>query len=43
MFKNVGFRILAGLVLLAAIAGVAFFAFNAGIMRGVIPPLVAAS
>ncbi len=34
MFKNVGFRILAGLVLLAAIAGIAFFAFNAGMLRG---------
>ena len=34
MFKNVVFRILAGLVLLAAIAGIAFFAFNAGMARG---------
>ena len=34
MFKNVVFRILAGLVLLAAIAGIAFFAFNAGMTRG---------
>ena len=35
MFKNVFFRIMAGLVLLAAIAGIAFFAFNAGMARGV--------
>jgi hypothetical protein len=35
MFKNVFFRILAGLVLLAAIAGIAFFAFNAGMTQGV--------
>ena len=34
MFKNVGFRILAALVLLAAIAGIASFAFNAGMARG---------
>ena len=34
MFKNVFFRILAGLVLLAAIAGIAFFAFNAGMTQG---------
>jgi hypothetical protein len=30
MFKNVVFRIIAGLVLLAAIAGIAFFAYQAG-------------
>lgn len=30
MFKNVVFRIIAGLVLLAAIAGIAFFAYRAG-------------
>jgi len=35
MFKNVVFRIVAGFVLLAAIAGIAFFAFNAGMARGV--------
>ncbi|MGC1374831.1 MAG: hypothetical protein WA821_01325 [Anaerolineales bacterium] len=34
MFKNVVFRILAGLVLLAAIAGIAFFAYNAGVTQG---------
>jgi hypothetical protein len=34
MFKNIVFRILAGIVLLAAIAGIAFFAFNAGLARG---------
>jgi hypothetical protein len=31
MTHNIVFRILAGLVLLAAIAGIAFFAFNAGV------------
>jgi hypothetical protein len=31
MFKNVVFRIIAGLVLLAAIAGIAFFAYQAGV------------
>jgi hypothetical protein len=30
MFKNVVFRIIVGLVLLAAIAGIAFFAYQAG-------------
>ncbi len=34
MSKHVVFRILAGLVLLAAIAGISFFAFNAGMARG---------
>src|SRR3954471_20974996 len=34
MTKHIVFRILAGLVLLAAIAGIAFFAFNAGVMHG---------
>jgi hypothetical protein len=34
MSKHVVFRILAGLVLLAAIAGIAFFSFNAGMTRG---------
>jgi hypothetical protein len=34
MFKNILFRVLAGLVLLAAIAGIAFFAFDAGMARG---------
>lgn len=32
--KHVGFRIIAGLVLVAAIAAIAFFAFNAGMARG---------
>jgi hypothetical protein len=32
--KHIVFRILAGLVLLAAIAGIAFFAYNAGVTRG---------
>ena len=35
MFKHIVFRILAGLVLLAAIVGIASFAFNAGMARGV--------
>jgi hypothetical protein len=34
MSKHIVFRILAGLVLLAAIAGIAFFAYNAGVMHG---------
>ena len=34
MFKHVVFRIFAGLVLLAAIAGIAFFAFSAGMAHG---------
>lgn len=32
------FRVLAGLVLLAAVAGVAFFAYNAGVATQVQPP-----
>lgn len=32
--KHIVFRIFAGLVLLAAIAGIAYFAFNAGVARG---------
>jgi hypothetical protein len=31
MYKHIVFRILAGLVLLAAIAGIAFFAYQAGV------------
>jgi hypothetical protein len=34
MTKHIVFRIVAGLVLLAAIAGIAFFAYNAGVMHG---------
>jgi hypothetical protein len=34
MFKHVAFRIIAGLVLLAAIAGIAFFAYQAGAVHG---------
>lgn len=34
MAKHIVFRILSGLVLLAVIAGIAFFAFNAGLARG---------
>lgn len=34
MARNIGFRILAGLVLLAAVAGIAYFAFNAGVTQG---------
>ena len=32
--KHIVFRILAGLVLLAAIAGIGFFAYNAGVVHG---------
>jgi hypothetical protein len=32
--NNIGLRIVAALVLLAAIAGIAYFAFQAGVMRG---------
>jgi hypothetical protein len=34
MTKHIVFRIVAGLVLLAALAGIAFFAYNAGVMHG---------
>ncbi len=34
MYKNVAFRIIAGLFLLAAIAGIAFFAYQAGVTQG---------
>ena len=34
MFKHIVFRVFAALVLLAAIAGIAGFAFNAGMARG---------
>ena len=34
MNGNTGLRIVAGLVLVAAIAGIAFFAFQAGVARG---------
>ena len=34
MFKNIVFRIIAAVVLLAAVAGIAGFAFNAGMARG---------
>lgn len=34
MNRHIGFRILSGLVLLAAIAGIAFFAYNAGVAHG---------
>lgn len=34
MVKHIVFRIVAGLVLLAAIAGIAFFAYNAGVAHG---------
>jgi hypothetical protein len=34
MVKNIVFRIVAGLVLLAAIAGIAFFAYQAGVTHG---------
>jgi hypothetical protein len=35
MAKHIVFRIIAGLVLLAAIAGIAFFAYQAGVTHGV--------
>jgi len=35
MFKHIAFRIIAGLILLAAIAGIAFFAYQAGTMHSV--------
>lgn len=35
MHRHIGFRIVAGLVLLAALAGLTYFAFNAGMVRGV--------
>lgn len=34
MNRNIGLRILSGLVLIAAVAGIAFFAFQAGIAQG---------
>jgi hypothetical protein len=34
MTKHIVFRIVAGLVLLAALAGIAFFAYNAGLVHG---------
>ncbi len=42
--KHIVFRILAGLVLLAAIGGIAFFAYNAGLAHGAaldLKPLIA--
>jgi len=36
MYKHVVFRIFAGLVLLAAMAGIAFFAYQAGVAHGVV-------
>jgi hypothetical protein len=36
MYKNVVFRIIAGLVLLAAIAGIAFFAYQVGATHGAV-------
>ena len=41
MSRNIVFRILAALVLLAAIAGIAGFAFNAGLARGAVVNLQA--
>jgi hypothetical protein len=34
MNRSIGFRIVAGLVLLAALAGLTYFTFNAGMARG---------
>ncbi len=42
MDGKIWLRILAALVLLAAIAGIAFFAFNAGVAQGVVTKLPAA-
>ena len=42
--KHIVFRIVAGLVLLAAITGIAFFAYNAGVIHGAaldLKPLIA--
>ncbi len=36
MTRNIIFRILAGLVLLAALAGIAFFAYNAGVAHSTV-------
>jgi hypothetical protein len=40
MYKNVGFRILAGFILLAAIAGIAYFAYQAGVNQGAAVPVI---
>ena len=40
--KSITFRIIAGLVLLAAIAGIGFLAYNAGVARGTVVNLLAA-
>ena len=40
--KSITFRIIAGLVLLAAIVGIGFFAYNAGVARGAVVNLPAA-
>jgi hypothetical protein len=39
--KQIVFRIVSGLVLIAAIAGIAFFAFNAGVAHGATPNIQA--
>jgi len=39
MYRNIVFRIIAGLVLLAAIAGIAFFAYQAGVTHSVAAPI----
>ena len=39
MVKHIVFRIVAGLVLLAAIAGIAFFAYQAGVTHGAVANL----
>lgn len=36
MVKHIAFRIIAGLILLAAIAGIAFFAYQAGVTHGAV-------
>jgi hypothetical protein len=43
MNRHIGLRIIAGLVLLAALAGIAFFAYQAGVSQGVVSQLPAGS
>ncbi len=41
MFRHIVFRLVAGLVLLAAITGIAFFAYQAGVTHGALIPVQA--
>jgi hypothetical protein len=43
MSRNIGLRIIAGLILLAALAGIAFFAYQAGVSQGIVSQLPAGS